>query len=280
MNNIKQLYPSFMLSSTGLFSVEHKRYFIGFCAFWIIIAFLEFGQDYISSVLQDTSFQMGESISYKLFWPLFIPFFILLDFGIAKSEKSLSGGLHVFGVILQIIAVTLVHLLVFSMILFGVSILIHDDPVTLMMVIYEKLSTRLYIAFSIYAALSVLTLFVKQRRSQQKNEGVVLSKTKTVKKGTSSVLVDVADIKWISSDGAYLDIYTETQKHVVLDSLKNIIKTLPDNFKRIHKSTIVNIDRIEKLKSRGNGDYDVLLDDNHKLRLSRNYAKSLKGILF
>jgi two-component system LytT family response regulator len=166
------------------------------------------------------------------------------------------------------------------MILFGVSILIHDDPVTLMMVIYEKLSTRLYIAFSIYAALSVLTLFVKQRRSQQKNEGVVLSKTKTVKKGTSSVLVDVADIKWISSDGAYLDIYTETQKHVVLDSLKNIIKTLPDNFKRIHKSTIVNIDRIEKLKSRGNGDYDVLLDDNHKLRLSRNYAKSLKGILF
>jgi two-component system LytT family response regulator len=244
-----------------------------------MIAFLEFGQDYISSVLQDTAFRMGESISYKLFWPLFIPFFILLDFGIAKSGKALAGALYVFGVILQIIAVTLVHLLVFSMILFGVSILIHDDPVNLMMVLYEKLSTRLYIAFSVYAALSVLTLFVKQRRSQQKNQSVAPPKIITVKNGTRSVLVDITDIKWIGSDGAYLEIYTETQKHVVVDSLKNIIKRLPENFKRIHKSTIVNIDRIEKLESRGNGDYDVLLDCNQELRLSRNYSKSLKGIL-
>ncbi|HBX65518.1 MAG TPA: hypothetical protein DEG32_04980, partial [Balneolaceae bacterium] len=169
--------------------------------------------------------------------------------------------------------------LVFSMILFGVSILIHEDPVSLILVLYEKLSTRLYIAFSAYAALSVLTLFVKQRRSQQKNQSVDLPKTITVKNGKSSVLVDIADINWIGSGGAYLDINTETQKHVVVDSLKNIIKSLPDNFKRIHKSTIVNIDRIEKLESRGNGDYDVLLDDNQKLRLSRNYSKSLKGIL-
>ena len=279
MSSLKQLYPSFRFPSAGLFSAEHKRYFIGFCAFWILITFLEFGQDYISSILQDTAFRMGESLSYKLFWPLFIPFFILLDFGLAKSGKALTGALYVFGVILQIIAVTLMHLLVFSMILFGVSILIHEDPVSLILVLYEKLSTRLYIAFSAYAALSVLTLFVKQRRSQQKNQSVDLPKTITVKNGKSSVLVDIADINWIGSDGAYLDINTETQKHVVVDSLKNIIKSLPDNFKRIHKSTIVNIDRIEKLESRGNGDYDVLLDDNQKLRLSRNYSKSLKGIL-
>lgn len=279
MSNFKQLYPSLKLPSVGLFTADHKKYFLGFCLFWVVIAFLEFGQDYISSVLQDTTFRMGESLSYKLFWPLFIPFFIVLDYGIAKSEKILSRVLYVFATILQIIGITLIHLVVFSVILFGVSIIIHENPMTLMMVIYEKLSTRLYIAFSVYAALSVLTLFIKQRRTVKESQQRIQPKTIAVKKGTSSVIVPVSDIKWISSDGAYLDIYTKTQKHVVLDSLKNIIRTLPDNFKRIHKSTIVNMDRIEKLKSRGNGDYDVLLDDDNELRLSRNYSKSLKGIL-
>lgn len=92
-------------------------------------------------------------------------------------------------------------------------------------------------------------------------------------------MVDIADIKWIGSDGAYLDIYTTSQKHVVLDSLKNVIKTLPDNFKRIHRSTIVNIDHIKKLQSRGNGDYDVIMKCGKTLRLSRNYAPSLRGLL-
>lgn len=63
----------------------------------------------------------------------------------------------------------------------------------------------------------------------------------------------------------------------MLNSLKHIIKRLPENFKRIHKSTIVNVDYISEFKSRGNGDYDVIMNDGSVLRLSRNYREELKG---
>lgn len=252
---------------------------MGFCAFWLFIAFLEFGQDYISSVLQNSAFRAGESLAYKLFWPLFIPFFIALDFGIAKAGERTSGFLYIAVLGVQIIMVTFVHLLVFSVILFGVSILIHDNPMTLLYILFEKLSTRLYIALSVYTALSGLTVYMKRRRTGEKQASADQPQTLTIKNGRSNLVVDVNDIKWISSDGAYLDIFTDKQKHVRLDSLKNIIEDLPNHFKRIHKSTIVNTHRIEELQSRGNGDYDVILDDGNQVRLSRNYADALRGNL-
>lgn len=279
MSYFKQLYQPIKVPSTGLFSVDHKKYFIGFCAFWLFIAFLEFGQDYISSVIQDSAFRAGESLAYKLFWPLFIPFFIALDYGIAKAGERTSGFFYIGLLGVQILMVTFIHLLVFSVILFGVSILIHDNPMTLLYILFEKLSTRLYIALSVYTALSGLTIFVKRRRIGEEQSQTIQPQTITIKNGRSNLVVDINDIKWISSDGAYLDIFTDNQKHVVLDSLKNIIEDLPDHFERIHKSTIVNIHRIEELQSRGNGDYDVILDDGNQVRLSRNYADALRGNL-
>ncbi|MCP9290150.1 LytR/AlgR family response regulator transcription factor [Gracilimonas sediminicola] len=279
MSYFKQLYQPIKVPSTGLFSADHKKYFIGFCAFWLFIAFLEFGQDYISSVIQDSAFRAGESLAYKLFWPLFIPFFVALDYGIAKAGERISGFFYIAVLGVQIMMVTFIHLLIFSVILFGVSILIHDNPMTLLYILFEKLSTRLYIALSVYTALSGLTIFVKRRRIGEEQSQTVQPQTITIKNGRSNLVVDINDIKWISSDGAYLDIFTDNQKHVVLDSLKNIIEDLPDQFKRIHKSTIVNIHRIEELQSRGNGDYDVILDDGNQVRLSRNYADALRGNL-
>ncbi|MGN8225139.1 LytR/AlgR family response regulator transcription factor [Gracilimonas sp. BCB1] len=280
MSNPDSFYPTTrFLPSGGVFSEGHKKYFIGFCAFWLFIAFLEFGQDYISSVLQDSAFRAGESLSYKLFWPLFIPFFMLLDYGISKAEVLKSRIFVATGIIFQIVLVTIAHLLVFSVFLFGVSILIHDNPMTLLYILFEKLSTRLYIALSVYTALSALTIFVKRRRDKEQKASPVQPQTITIKNGRTNLVVDVNDIKWIRSDGAYLDIFTDSQKHVVLDSLKNIIQSLPDHFKRIHKSTIVNTHRIEELQSRGNGDYDVILDDENQVRLSRNYADALRGNL-
>lgn len=279
MSILKLSYPPIKLPSAGIFSISQKRFFIGFCVFWLFIALLELGQDYISSVLNGNTFIIAESLSYKLFWLLFIPFSIALNYSFTKAERFFSGWQYVAFQTVPVLFITSIHLVFFSFILFGISNLIHEDPLTLLSLIYEKLSTRLYIALSIYVALSALYVLVKRRRFLQEKNQKAVPKTITVKNGRSSVIVDIADIKWISSDGAYLDIHTTSQKHVVLDSLKNFIKTLPDNFKRIHRSTIVNIDQVKKLKSRGNGDYDVVMKCGKLLRLSRNYAPSLRGQL-
>lgn len=279
MSNLKSSYSSANLPSAGIFSPSQKRYFCGFCAFWLFIALLEFSQDYVSSILNGNSFIIAESLSYKLFWLLFIPFSIVLDYGMSKAKRVFSEALYVFCNAALVTFVTTAHLILFSLILFGFSNLMHENPMTLLDLIYEKLSTRLYIALSIYIALSVTHFLISRRRHNREASPKNNPSSITVKNGKSTVIVDVADIKWIGSDGAYLDIYTEDKKHVVLDSLKNMIKSLPENFKRIHRSTIVNIDRITELKSRGNGDYDVVMDDDQVLRLSRNYSKNLKGNL-
>lgn len=279
MSISKHSYPLRHLKASGFITADRRSLFISFCAFWFFIASLELGQDYLSASLNDNAFMIGESLSYKLFWLLFIPFTIALDYGFTKTESLFSGLQYITGIALLIIVATFIHLIVFSFILYGISNLVYEDPVTLLYLLYEKLSTRLYIAMSIYSVLSVLYLLIKRSNNQKQTKPPVEPKPIAVKNGKSTVLVDPDDIKWIGSDGPYLDIHTTGKKHVVLDSLKNIIKQLPGNFKRIHKSTIVNIERVKELKSRGNGDYDVILDDNRELRLSRNYAKQLKGLI-
>lgn len=258
---------------------SEKKYFSWFCAFGLFMAALELGQDYISSILNENHFRLTESLSYKLFWLFFIPFSITIAYSLEKGGTNLSRVTYFTGNILLILIITLIHLVIFSLFLFGISGLIHENPWSLSFLITEKLSTRLYIGLSIYIVFSALYFFLNQKESGNQPDQQKYSKTVTVKNGQKTVIVDVDKIKWIGSDGPYLFIHTADKKHVVLKSLKNIITTLPENFKRIHRSTIVNIDMVKELKSRGNGDYDVILDNDQILRLSRNYTRPLKGLL-
>lgn len=244
------------------------------------MAFLEFGQDYISSVLNDNYFSLDQSLSYKLFWLLF-PLFSIgvvawFDRAETYSSKALQAVLSTFIILL----ISIAHLLVFSLLLFGISTMFYEESVSVYFLITEKLSSRLYISLSIYIIFSAF-YYYKSKQEDDLNDEKEQHQIKNiiVKNGRNTTLVEVSTINWISSDGHYLSLHTDSKKHVILDSLKNIITCLPQNFKRIHRSTIVNLDQIRKLKSRGNGDYDVIMDDETILRLSRNYTEPLRGIL-
>lgn len=260
-----------------------KKYFYWFCAFFLLMALLEFSQDYISAMLNENPFRLVDSLSYKLFWPLFIPFSLMLIYLIAITEKSFPEPAKFVLYIFLIPVIALTHLLIFSLLLSGISHFTQTNPWPVDRLITEKLSTRLYLGLSVYILVTGIHFYLSRKKfhqpsGQPSNENSI--KKISVKTGQTSTLVDTDDIKWISSDGPYLFIHTDDKKHVVLDSLKHIITTLPENFKRIHRSTIVNINKINELKSRGNGDYDVIMDNNRELRLSRNYTKPLKGSLF
>jgi two-component system LytT family response regulator len=65
--------------------------------------------------------------------------------------------------------------------------------------------------------------------------------------------------------------------------LRETISTLetrldPKHFVRVHRSTMVNIDRIQELQPSTHGDFIVLLKDGTKLRMSRRYRENLAGI--
>ena len=262
------------------FGRSTKDFYI-FSAFWLLVAFLAFLQDYVNSLLNGSSFYIYESAAYKLFWLLFIPFSIVFYTSftrfINKGEEDSKAKTFTIIVLFSIL-ISLVHLFIFALSLSGISQLIHADPWKLSWLIREKLSTRLYFALSIYSVFSYLVF----RSSRNEN----LAETKSfhtvlpIKNGSKSVMVETESIKWIRSDGAYLVLHVDGKKHVIVKSLKNILEQLdPNQFRRIHKSTIVNLKMINALKSRLNGDYDVILKDGTELRLSRNYTKSLKGTL-
>ena len=62
------------------------------------------------------------------------------------------------------------------------------------------------------------------------------------------------------------------QTHLVRDTMGHLESQLdPQQFVRIHRSTIVNVDRIQELRSSFNGEYVVLLRDGTRLTLSRGY---------
>lgn len=103
----------------------------------------------------------------------------------------------------------------------------------------------------------------------------------TIKVDDKIILLDYESIIWISAAGNYSEINsTGNKKYFVREPLKQIESNLPQNqFVRIHRSTIVNIDQIKELLPRFRGDYTVVLNNKTKLNLSRRYKENLLNLL-
>lgn len=91
--------------------------------------------------------------------------------------------------------------------------------------------------------------------------------------------VKTEDIDWIEAAGNYIKIHAEGKSHMLRETMNGIEKKLPpDRFLRIHRSSLVNIDRIKELNPLFSGDYLVTLQDDTELTLSRNYHDRLKEL--
>ena len=90
----------------------------------------------------------------------------------------------------------------------------------------------------------------------------------------------VDEIDWIESAGNYLRLHVGSEDHLLRDTMNSIETKLdPEKFYRIHRSTIVNVERIKELQPWFRGDYMVILRDGTQLTLSRTYRDKLQGVL-
>ncbi len=78
--------------------------------------------------------------------------------------------------------------------------------------------------------------------------------------------INFSDILFIESIKDYVNIKTENQEFIVLDTLKSLEHQLPENFARVHKSFIINIDRIEKMDIK-----NVSLNQEIKIPIGETY---------
>jgi two-component system, LytTR family, response regulator len=98
-----------------------------------------------------------------------------------------------------------------------------------------------------------------------------------VKSAGEVVFVNLTEIDWIEAADYYACLHVGSKSHLLRRSLAEFDEELdPSKFCRIHRSTIVNLNRVRGLKLNADGDYDVLLDQGTKLRLSRRYRKQLQ----
>lgn len=89
------------------------------------------------------------------------------------------------------------------------------------------------------------------------------------------------DIDWCEAAGNYVRLHVGAQTtHLVRGTMGYIESQLdPRQFVRVHRSTIVNVDRIQELHSSFNGEYVILLHDKTRLTLSRGYRDGLQARL-
>lgn len=86
--------------------------------------------------------------------------------------------------------------------------------------------------------------------------------------------VRAEDIDWVEAERDYVRIHNAGKKHLLRQRISHLEQQLPqERFLRIHRSTIVNIDRIKELQPLSFGEYSVILLDGTRLTMSRSFRE-------
>lgn len=88
------------------------------------------------------------------------------------------------------------------------------------------------------------------------------------------VSIPIADISWIEADGAYVVVHAEGKRHVLRESLTEMLERLGSRFTRIHRSAVVNLDRVRATRRVRDG-LEIELGDGTRVPVSRRRARQL-----
>lgn len=93
-------------------------------------------------------------------------------------------------------------------------------------------------------------------------------------------LVDQQDIDWADAAGDYMCIHVAGETLIMRSTLKGLLAQLNSTiFQRVHRSTIVNVTRIEKIIPCGKGEFFLELDNNEQIKVSRNFNTAIKALI-
>jgi two-component system, LytTR family, response regulator len=93
-------------------------------------------------------------------------------------------------------------------------------------------------------------------------------------------LLRVEQIDWIEAAGNYTRIHVSGASHLLRESIVSLEKKLDrQQFVRVHRSAMVNLDRIRELLPMSHGDYVLILHDDTRIALSRGYRSRLEVLL-
>lgn len=97
-----------------------------------------------------------------------------------------------------------------------------------------------------------------------------------IKNGNTLDVVKFGDIDWVEASDYYTTLHAGGRAHMLRRSLSDLEGELaPHGFHRIHRSAIVNLERLRALELREDGEYEIVLEAGQRLRMSRRYRKTI-----
>jgi len=101
-----------------------------------------------------------------------------------------------------------------------------------------------------------------------------------IKSAGEILFLKISEIDWIEAADYYVCLHVATKSHLLRRSMSEVEQELcAGAFCRIHRSAIVNLERVRRLDVNQEGGTDVVLGNGTRLRLSRRYKKQLQGRL-
>jgi len=93
-------------------------------------------------------------------------------------------------------------------------------------------------------------------------------------------LVPLAEIDWVDAAGDYMCVHASGQTHILRSTMKELIQKLDAAmFRQIHRSTVVNIERVREITRLKKGECLLHLDGATTLKVSRNYRTAIAPLL-
>ena len=120
----------------------------------------------------------------------------------------------------------------------------------------------------------ILALLEEQRTKPKHLERLV------IKTNGRIFFLKTEEIDWISAEGNYVNLHVKRDSYLLRETISNLESQLdPQRFARVHRSQIVNLDRIRELRHWSHGEYQIILHSGEELMLSRSYSEKLHDLL-
>jgi len=95
-----------------------------------------------------------------------------------------------------------------------------------------------------------------------------------------TLLFRIEQVDWFEAAGNYVRLHVGREHHLLRETMSALEEKLdPQRFVRIHRSAIVNLDRVREMEPSSHGEYQVMLADDTRLTLSRIYRDRIEPFL-
>lgn len=258
------------LTLVTLWNSKYSKYLVTLPALFL---FLSIYQDRLNSDFEGQTFYLSESALFNSVYVWFVPVIALQIYFIGIITDRINVSL----ICILTVSAIIIHILAFSFSIFLLSLILFDHSYTFLKTISYTIGEDMEKYILVYGSFALL--YSNQLKVSTTATMLPVS-TIIVTSGNKAKIIYVNEIISITASSPYVIIQTSDGSYVYQQTLKIMLAKLANQrFLQIHKSHLINLEKVTSYKSRLNGDYDVVMKNGAELRLSRTYVGPFRQAL-